>query len=124
MVLVVGLLVWWQASGRYTRVPDVAGLAAPTAAAELRNLGFKVKMGPPQADNQVPKGDVARTVPRSGSHALNGATITLISSAGPRMISVPNVTGQAVADAQKALTAAGLIPGATAAADLAHRPAG
>ncbi|HUK69818.1 MAG TPA: PASTA domain-containing protein, partial [Streptosporangiaceae bacterium] len=88
-------------------------LAAPTAAAELRNMGFKVKMGTPQADNQVPKGDVAHTLPPSGSHALNGAVITVISSAGPRMIWVPNVTGQAVADAQKALTNAGLIPGAT-----------
>ncbi len=113
VVLVVGFLAWWQTSGRYTRVPDVAGLAAPTAAAELRNLGFKVTMGSPQADNQVPKGDVARTLPGSGGHALNGSVITVISSAGPRMISVPNVTGQAVADAQKALTAAGLIPGAT-----------
>ena len=54
VVLVVSLLVWWQVSGRYTRVPDVAGLTTPTAAAELRNLGFKVKMGTPRADNRVP----------------------------------------------------------------------
>ncbi len=112
VVLVVGLLAWWQASGRYTRVPDMSGLAASTAATELGNLGFKAKMGAPQADNQVPRGDVTRTVPRSGSHVLNGATITLISSAGPRMISVPNVSGKAVADAQKALEAAGLTTGA------------
>ena len=57
-------IVWWQASGRYTRVPDVAGLATSTAATELRNLGFQVKIGTPQVDNQVPKGEVARTVPR------------------------------------------------------------
>ncbi len=112
VVLVVALIVWWQSSGRYTRVPDVAGLATSTAATELRNLGFGVKMGAPQLDNQVPKGEVARTMPSSGSNALSGATITLISSAGPRMISVPNVTGKAVADAQKALVAAGLTPGA------------
>jgi serine/threonine-protein kinase len=112
VVLVASLVVWWQASGRYTRVPEVAGLATSTAATELRNLGFQVKMGPPQVDNQVPKGDVARTVPGGGSHALTGGTITLISSAGPRKIAVPNVTGKAVADARKALVAAGLIPGA------------
>jgi beta-lactam-binding protein with PASTA domain/tRNA A-37 threonylcarbamoyl transferase component Bud32 len=112
VVLVASLVVWWQASGRYTRVPKVTGLATSTAAAELRNLGFKVKMGPPQVDNQVPVGDVARTVPGNGSHALNGGTITLISSAGPRMIPVPNVTGKAVGDARKALVASGLMPGA------------
>ena len=113
VVLVVSLLVWWQASGRYTRVPDVAGLTTPTAAAELRNLGFKVKMGTPRADNEVPRGDISGTLPRSGSDTLGGVTITLIPSAGPRMISVPNVTGQSVADAQRALTAAGIVPGAT-----------
>ncbi len=108
VVLVVSLLVWWQASGRYTRVPDVAGLTTPTAAAELRNLGFKVKMGTPRADNGVPRGDISGTLPRSGSHTLGGATITVIPSAGPRMISVPNVTGQTLAGAQQALAAAGL----------------
>jgi eukaryotic-like serine/threonine-protein kinase len=113
VALVIGLLGWWQASGRYTRVPDVAGLATPTAASELRNLGFKVKMGTPQVDNRVPRGDVARTAPRNGSHAVRGSTITVISSAGPRLIAVPNVTGQALAGASKALTAAGLVPGAT-----------
>jgi beta-lactam-binding protein with PASTA domain/tRNA A-37 threonylcarbamoyl transferase component Bud32 len=112
VVVLASLIVWWQASGRYTRVPDVAGLATSTAATELRNLGFQVKIGNPQVDNQVPKGEAARTVPGSGSHALNGATITVIPSAGPRMILVPNVTGQAVANAQKALQAAGLTPGA------------
>jgi len=112
VALIASLIVWWQASGRYTRVPDVSGLAASTAATELRNLGFQVKMGLPQVDNQVPKGEAAWTVPGSGHNALNGATITLIASAGPRMISVPNVTGQAIANAQKALQAAGLIPGA------------
>ena len=113
VVLVVSLLVWWQVSGRYTRVPDVAGLTTPAAAAELRNLGFKVKMGTPRADNEVPRGDISGTLPRSGSDTLGGAIITVIPSAGPRMISVPNVTGQSVADAQRALTAAGLVPGAT-----------
>ena len=112
VVVLASLIVWWQASGQYTRVPDVAGLATSTAATELRNLGFQVKIGNPQVDNQVPKGEAARTVPGSGSHALNGATITVIPSAGPRMILVPNVTGQAIANAQKALQAAGLTPGA------------
>jgi eukaryotic-like serine/threonine-protein kinase len=112
VALAVSMIVWWQASGRYTRVPDVSGLATSTAATELRNLGFRVKMGAAETDNQVPKGEAARTVPGKGSNALNGSTITLISSAGPRMIPVPNVTGQAIANAQKALRAAGLIPGA------------
>ncbi len=111
IALIAGLLVWWQAAGRYTRVPDVAGLTTSTAAAELRNVGFTVKVGAAQLNNHVPKGDVARTVPAIGARAPNGATITLIPSAGPRMIVVPNVTGMPTPDARKALIAAGLLPG-------------
>jgi serine/threonine-protein kinase len=40
-----------------------------------------------------------------------GATIELIPSAGPRMIPVPQVTGQPLASAQAALRQAGLTPG-------------
>jgi eukaryotic-like serine/threonine-protein kinase len=111
VVVLVSLIAWWQTAGRYTIVPNVAGLTTSTAATELRNVGFKVKIGPAQTDNSVPKGEVARTQPRIGSQAPNGSVITLIPSAGPRMIAVPNVTGKGLADARKALQAAGLIPG-------------
>ncbi|MGE5291099.1 MAG: protein kinase domain-containing protein, partial [Micromonosporaceae bacterium] len=113
VVLLAGLFLWWQAAGRFTKVPNVAGLTTATAAAELRNVGFKVKVAAAQTDNRIPKGEVARTVPRIGSQAPNGSVITLVPSAGPQMIAVPNVTGKALADARKALQSAGLVPGAT-----------
>jgi eukaryotic-like serine/threonine-protein kinase len=112
VVLLIGLVTWWQTDGRYTRVPDVAGLTTTTAAAELRNAGFSVTVAAPQPDNQTPKGQVSRTVPAIGGRVLKGSAITVIPSAGPRMIAVPNVTGKAVADARGELRAAGLTPGA------------
>jgi serine/threonine-protein kinase len=110
-VLIVSLIVWWQTAGRYTRVPDVVGLTTTTAATELRNVGFTVRIAAARTDNQIPKGQVSATVPRVGHQAPTGSRITLIPSAGPRMITVPNVTGKAVADAQHELRAAGLTPG-------------
>ena len=113
VVLLASLVLWWQTAGRFTKVPNVVGLTTSTAVAELRNVGFKVKVAAAQTDNRIPKGEVARALPRIGSQAPNGSVITLIPSAGPRMIAVPNVTGKALADARTALKAAGLVPGTT-----------
>jgi beta-lactam-binding protein with PASTA domain len=110
-VVLLGTVVWWQAVGKYTKVPQVGGLVAATASTELRNEGFQVKAGTVVFDNGVPKGDVVGTVPAIGSQVAKGATIALVVSSGPHMISVPQVTGGTLAAAQTALKHAGLVPG-------------
>jgi serine/threonine-protein kinase len=110
-VLLIGLLIWWQAAGRYTTVPSVGGLAASTAGVEVRNQGLTAKMGKPQFSAQVAKGKVIATKPAIGSRVSKGGTVLLIVSAGPHMIPVPQVTGSPLATAQAALRHAGLIPG-------------
>jgi beta-lactam-binding protein with PASTA domain len=110
-IVLVSALVWWQAAGKYTKVPQVGGLAAATASTELRNEGFKVKAGTAVFDNRVAKGDVVGTVPAMGSRVAKGATVALVVSSGPHMISVPQVTGGTLAAAQTALKHAGLVPG-------------
>ncbi len=110
-VLLIGLLIWWQAAGRYTTVPSVGGLTASTAGVEVRNQGLTAKMGKPQFSAQVAKGKVIATEPAIGSRVSKGGTVLLIVSAGPHMIPVPQVTGSPLATAQAALRHAGLIPG-------------
>lgn len=110
-VLLISLLIWWQAAGRYTTVPSVGGLAASTAGVEVRNQGLTAKMGKPQFSAQVAKGKVIATEPAIGSRVSKGGTVLLIVSAGPHMIPVPQVTGSPLATAQAALRHAGLIPG-------------
>ena len=97
--------------GQYVTVPQVSAMAAPTARAELQNLGFTVRTGQSQHNNVVAKGDVIKTDPAVGASAKRGAVVTMVVSTGPVMITVPQVTGLTQAAAQSALRKAGLTPG-------------
>jgi eukaryotic-like serine/threonine-protein kinase len=111
VVVIVGLFAWWVTDGQYVTVPQLSGMAASTASAELQNLGFTVKFGPAQHSNSVGQGDVVKTVPAIGTSARRGATVTVIESTGPIMIMVPQVTGLTQAAAEAELRRAGLTPG-------------
>jgi eukaryotic-like serine/threonine-protein kinase len=111
VVVIVGLFAWWVTDGQYVTVPQLSGMAGSTAGAELQNLGFTVKIGPSQHSDSVGQGDVVKTIPAIGTSTRRGATVTIIESTGPVMITVPQVTGltQDAADAE--LRKAGLTPG-------------
>jgi eukaryotic-like serine/threonine-protein kinase len=111
VVLVAGMVTWWLTSGRYTTVPRITGMTVAAARAELRGAGFTVSTGTAQLDNHVAKGEVIRSVPASGQRVRKGSRITLIPSAGPHRLQVPQVTGLTLPDAQAALRHAGLTPG-------------
>ena len=110
-VVLIGVLVWYQAAGKYTTVPRVARLTAATAQQALHNAGFSTTMGSPQFSDAVAKGSVIGTSPAIGSRVSKGGTVTLIVSKGAHQATVPQVTGTALAAAQSALRQAGLIPG-------------
>lgn len=120
----IGFVAWWQLAGRYQNVPQVTRLTVTTARAELRSMGFTVKTGAPRPDNRLAKGEVIATQPAAGARVHRGSTVELIPSAGPRMIGVPQVTGQSLADAQATLRRAGLTPGQVVSQVSATIPAG
>jgi len=105
-VAAIGFGGWWLTSGRYTPLPTVTGMTVMAAETALHQAGFAVKVGAPMIDNTVPKGDVVSTSP--SGRAIKGATIVLTVSSGPRMITIPPVTGKSLSDAIAALRAAGL----------------
>jgi serine/threonine-protein kinase len=123
-IILVGVAVWWESTGRYTKVAEVGGLTAATAGTELRNEGLTVKTGGSVFDNRVAKGDVISTVPAMGSRVAKGGAVTLIVSHGPHMITVPQVTGVMLAAAQTALRQAGLASGAVSNEPSSTIPAG
>jgi len=111
VVVVFALFGWWLFEGRYTVVPKVTGVATATAQADLRNVGLTPAATRTVLDNNVAKGLVVKTIPANGSRVARGGHVTLIVSAGPHMIRMPQVTGLKLTDAQAAIKHAGLVPG-------------
>ncbi len=110
-VLVLGLLGgWWYVAigpGAYSAVPDVTGLTEEEASSTLEEAGF-VLLDPERAyDDEVEAGIVLATSPEPDDRVLNGSEITLTVSDGPRMATVPEVTGQPRDDAEAAIYDAG-----------------
>jgi serine/threonine-protein kinase len=87
-------------------VPDLRTLTYAQAKATLDGLGL------PSTEAQVfddtaPVGSVASTSPGQGS-VPPGTTITINVSQGPKIVTVPDVTGDRIDQATAALTALGL----------------
>ncbi|MFD4871368.1 Stk1 family PASTA domain-containing Ser/Thr kinase [Streptomyces sp. NPDC058412] len=93
--------------GRPVQVPTVTGLPVDQATAGLEALGLKVATAPEQVNSPAAAGTVANQSVGAGTQAAAGDTVTLTVSKGPRLVPVPNVTGQDVDAARKALEAAG-----------------
>jgi beta-lactam-binding protein with PASTA domain/tRNA A-37 threonylcarbamoyl transferase component Bud32 len=90
-------------------VPSVAGMLKSSAIAELRHLGFLVSHTRDYSSTVAP-GVVISSTPDAKSVVPKGSTVALVISRGPRTVEVPNVVGESIADAVKAIRAAGLNP--------------
>jgi eukaryotic-like serine/threonine-protein kinase len=106
-VIAVGSGAWWLTSGQYTPLPSVAGQPVGKAEQILTASGFRAQQGVSVIDDNVAKGDVVSMSP--SGRATHGALIMLTVSSGPRIISVPSVSGQpSLAAAEAVLRKAGL----------------
>lgn len=88
-------------------VPDLSGESVDDATSTLEDAGLKVKVATERVDSPEDAGTVASQSPAAGKRAAKGDTVTLTISKGPRMIEVPDVTGDDVDDAQRELERAG-----------------
>ncbi|MGW1048030.1 Stk1 family PASTA domain-containing Ser/Thr kinase [Streptomyces sp. NPDC001118] len=88
-------------------VPNVAGADLNDAKQQLTDAGLKVEIASTQVNSPYDKGKVAQQSPGNGSQAAEGDTVTLTLSKGPEMVEVPDVVGDSVDDAHKALQDAG-----------------
>ncbi|WP_328945099.1 Stk1 family PASTA domain-containing Ser/Thr kinase [Streptomyces sp. NBC_00250] len=84
-------------------VPDVTGETVADATALLQDEGLKVVVAPERINSPEDAGSVAAQSLAEGSRAAEGDTITLTVSKGPRLVEVPDVTGESVDDARTAL---------------------
>jgi eukaryotic-like serine/threonine-protein kinase len=89
------------------KVPNVAGLMFDDAAKRLAEVGFRAQRGETRFHGGAPKETVLEQDPRAGTRDVEGATVTLVVSAGQQMVSVPTIVGMSQGDAQAALEGAG-----------------
>ncbi|MFI2631550.1 Stk1 family PASTA domain-containing Ser/Thr kinase [Streptomyces collinus] len=89
-------------------IPDVTGSDEAGARSELTGAGLKVRIATERVNSsEYDKGQVVRQTPKSGSTAAEGDIVTLTLSKGPEMVEVPDVVGDSVEDATRALEGAG-----------------
>jgi len=86
-------------------VPDVTGLQATQALAQLRGVGLE-----PRAQNvasREPRGRVLRQIPKAGMEVPRRSAAVVLVSAGPQLARVPDVVGLEADAATTQLTQAG-----------------
>ncbi len=101
---------WWLLAGQYFSVPNVTRMTVSSATGQIKSAGLVPVLGKGEHSTTVPKGDVISTDPASGARVTHGGRVTVITSLGPVLVTVPNVTGQQLAQADQNLRAAGLVP--------------
>lgn len=88
------LAVELAVSGPEARVPDVRGLPAEAARAQLEAAGMTADVDPERLlDESLPANHVVRQVPSPGTPLKRIRTVTLMLSSGPRERSLPTMVG-------------------------------
>lgn len=88
-------------------VPDLEGMSAEDAAAELRDLGLSPTTGEGTSDTDVSRGDIADQQPSAGTR-VDPSGSTAVTLQESTMVRVPFVIGRSVDSARQALEAEGL----------------
>ena len=97
-------------SGKPTvSIPSLVGDTPSAAGQALGVLGLKVGSQVDEASTSVPAGAVTRTSPPQGSQVPVGSPVTVYVSTGVPQVSVPDLTNDTEAQANRALQAVGLV---------------
>jgi beta-lactam-binding protein with PASTA domain len=93
------------------RVPNVVGLRYADAVRQLEQRGLKAERGEARFHNAAPRGTVLAQQPVAESNESPGTRVTLVTSAGQRLGTVPGVIGMSRELALNALEEAGFDAG-------------
>jgi len=95
-----------------TKVPNVVGKQEADAVSAIKSAGLTAKVVK-EYSASVTAGVVAAQLPAAGAGVAPGAEVGIVVSlgkAGTAANTVPNVVGKPVAEAEKAIKAAGFVP--------------
>ena len=93
-------------------VPELTGLTTTDAAAAVEAIQLVPAFGAEVFSDTVPAGSVVSADPVAGTQVARGATVTMIPSKGVDLVTMPNLSGLTLPQAQEALAGAGLQTGA------------
>ena len=92
-------------------VPDLLGKDVVYSLEVLTDLGLNTKIKGSEYSDDFPKNQVILQEPLPGSEIKKGRDIRILLSKGPKVITMPNVTGLPVRQARLLLEESGLCPG-------------
>ncbi len=95
---------------RYATIPGIIGMSRELALNALEVAGFDVGEVTERPSND-PRGAVIDSRPRPGTQAPMPSTVSLVLSAGPTTVIVPDVIGRPLTDARLLLRQVGLLAG-------------
>ncbi|MFD3495700.1 Stk1 family PASTA domain-containing Ser/Thr kinase [Streptomyces sp. NPDC058690] len=111
LVLGVGAGVWYINSGQFTRVPSLLGQTEKAARERLSDSGLELKGVDRAYSDDVDRGKVISSDPKSGARIRGNGSVKIVVSRGPEIVKVPDVRGTGLAEARRALKKVGLVPG-------------
>ncbi|MEX1178836.1 MAG: Stk1 family PASTA domain-containing Ser/Thr kinase [Nitriliruptor sp.] len=107
-----GYLVWDRVLAPVVAVPAVTGAPVDSAVGALEDAGLEVAVDDERRnDLEVPAGHVLSQDPPGETEVRQGRTVTLVVSAGPRQIAVPDVAEITPEEAEELLVGADLTLG-------------
>ncbi len=101
----------WSLEPNRVEVARVVGLESVAASELLKEGGLVPRVVAEDFHARIPKGHVVSQRPPGGTRAKIGSEVRLIVSRGTDQISVPNVAGQTLPQAQRTLSESGLSTG-------------
>ena len=104
---------WYLATMRTVPTPDVVGRSVAEARESLAGAGLTLEVASEEFSETVPRDLVISSDPAPGDGAREGGAVAVVVSKGPERYAVPDVSGQSPQQASAAISAAGLVPGAT-----------
>jgi eukaryotic-like serine/threonine-protein kinase len=99
-----------SAGERTASIPGVIGMSREQAISALESAGFTIGMVSERPSNE-PAGAVIDSRPRPGAQTRVPSPVSLILSAGPTVVIVPDVVGRPLDDAKLLLQQLGLVVG-------------
>lgn len=112
-----GLFAWLLANnllggGEPVEVPRVVGMTEDEAVAALEEVGLEADPQP-RPHKKAPEDEVFRQDPKAGDDAETGDTVQIFVSTGPEQVTVPDLTGLTIEEAEARLKDAKLKLGST-----------